>query len=398
MGKLFWVAWLCALVHASEPDGAVAAPARWTGPNGPASHSRRSRAMPVTRDVVEAWAVTLPGQPIAPPVTWDGLAYVLCAARRGAVLVGVDIARGALVAKKMLPKATGAPIHVWGGVVYVVTSANQLTGLRRSGRTFVEGWKYRSKDFRPSGMVVIENEIFVVSNDEILRLAPGSGKFVIWRRAKQYRGPPAVFGDCVLVLGHKRQNREPTPTLYALKRSDGTVASAARVAWYDGASPGPTEQGSITVGAKHVLVETPRDLALQGGTGRHGFVPCTRDGRSISLRSADGFMDFRVKPAVYKGGLITCAKATEWQWWVGQRGRVLAQRKLSPDLFAQLVPPTVIGDVAYFGSWAADVETGQILWRLPVRAVAFGAVPADRLVLVIDLQKALRAYKSRVGK
>jgi hypothetical protein len=54
--------------------------------------------------------------------------------------------------------------------------------------------------------------------------------------------------------------------------------------------------------------------------------------------------------------------------------------------------------VAYFGSWAADVETGEILWRLPVRAVAFGAVPADRLVLVIDLKHALRAYRSRVGR
>ncbi|MHC4133657.1 MAG: PQQ-binding-like beta-propeller repeat protein [Planctomycetota bacterium] len=398
MGKLLWVAWLCALVQASEPDGAIAAPARWTGPNGPASHSRRSGAMPVTRDVVEAWAVTLPGKPIAPPVTWDGLAYVLCAAPRGAVLVGVDIARGELVARKILPKATGAPIHVWGGVVYVVTRPNQLTGLRRSGKTFVEGWKYRHKDFRPSGMVVIENEIFVVSNDEILRLAPGSGKFVIWRRAKQYRGPPAVFGDCVLVLGHKRKHREAVPTLYALRRSDGTVLSVARVASYAGASPAPTEQGGITVGAQYVLVETPRDLSLQGGRARHGFVPYTRNGRSVSLRSADGFVDFRVKPAVYKGGLITCAEATQWQWWVGERGRILAQRRLSPDLFAQLVPPTVIGDVAYFGGWAADVETGEILWRLPVRAVAFGAVPADRLVLVIDLQHALRAFKSRVGR
>ncbi|MHC4972140.1 MAG: outer membrane protein assembly factor BamB family protein [Planctomycetota bacterium] len=398
MGKLLWVAWLCAIVQASEPDGAVAAPARWTGPNGPASHSRRSRAMPVTRDVVEAWSVALPGQALAPPVTWDGMAYVLCQARRGAVLVGVDIARGRLVAKKVLPKAAAAPIHVWGGVVYAVTSPNQLTGLRRSGKTFVEGWKYRHKDFQPSGMVVIENEIFVVSNDELLRLAPGSGKYVVWRRAKQYRGPPAVFGECVLVLGHKRLNREPVATLYALRRSDGTVASVARVLWYSSASPGITEQGGITVGSQYVVVEAPRDLALEGSRARHAFVPYARNGRSVSLSDANAFMDFRIQPAAYKGGLITCEKATEWQWWVGKRGRVLAQHKFNPDLFAQLVPPTVMGDVAYFGTWAADVETGEILWRLPVRAVAFGAVPADRLVLVVDLQKTLRAFKSRVGK
>jgi len=389
---------LCALAWANEPDGAIAAPARWTGPNGPASHSRRSRAMPVTRDVVEAWAVTLPGQPVAPPVTWDGLAYVLCKAARGGVLVGVDIARGEIVARKVLPKAPGAPIHVWGDVVYVVTSPGQLTGLRRTGRTFVERWKYRQRGFSPSGMVVIGNEIFVVSNDELLRLAPGSGKYVVWRQSNRFRGPPAVFGDCVLVLGHKRGNREPVPTLYALRRSDGTVVSAARIAWYAGAGPGRDEQGGITVGTQYVLVETPRDLALQGSHARHGFIPYERHGRLVSLKSADGFMDFRVQPAVYKGGLIACARDNEWQWWVGARGRVLAQRQFSPDLFAQLVPPTVMGDVAYFGSWAADVETSEILWRLPVRAVAFGAVPADRLVLVIDLKHAMRAYKSRVGR
>jgi hypothetical protein len=386
---------LCALAWANEPDGAIAAPARWTGPNGPASHSRRSRAMPVTRDVTEAWAVTLPGKPVAPPVTWDGLAYVLCKAARGGVLVGVDIARGEIVASKILPKAPGAPIHVWGDVVYVVTSPGQLTGLRRTGKTFVERWRYRQKGFSPNGMVVIENEIFVVSNDELLRLAPGSGKYVVWRKSSRFRGPPAVFGDCVLVLGHKHGNQA---TLYVLRRSDGTVVSAARVARYAGVGPGPSERGGITVGAQYVLVETPRDLALEGSRARHGFLPYELSGRSVSLKPADGFMDFRVQPAVYKGGLITCAEATQWQWWVGDRGRILAQREYSPDLFAQLVPPTVMGDVAYFGSWAADVETSEILWRLPVRAVAFGAVPADRLVLVIDLKHALRAYKSRVGK
>ena len=117
----------------------------------------------------------------------------------------------------------------------------------------------------------------------------------------------------------------------------------------------------------------------------------------MTLHDAQGFMDFRVAPAVYKGGLIACAGSDVWHWWLGDRGRVLAQRKLSPDLFERLVPATVIGNVAYFGTWAADVETGEILWRLPLRSVEFGAVPADRLVLIVD-DKTLRAYKSRVGK
>ena len=110
----------------------------------------------------------------------------------------------------------------------------------------------------------------------------------------------------------------------------------------------------------------------------------------------DGLFAFRVKAAVYDGGLVSCEREDEWQWWKGNGGRVIAQRRYSPDLFKDLVPPTVLGNVVYFGTWAADIQTNEILWRLPLRTVAFGVVPADRLLLAVEVDT-LHAFKSRVG-
>ena len=82
--------------------------------------------------------------------------------------------------------------------------------------------------------------------------------------------------------------------------------------------------------------------------------------------------------------------------WRKRRGLVLARKQWTPDLFQDMVAPTVLGDVAYFGTWAADVVTGEVLWRLPIRGrVLFPAVPADKIVVVIDESHTLRAYKER---
>ena len=54
----------------------------------------------------------------------------------------------------------------------------------------------------------------------------------------------------------------------------------------------------------------------------------------------------------------------------------------------------MLGDIVYFGTWAADIETGEILWKLPVQKPRFAAVPADELVLVVD-GTTLRAFRRR---
>lgn len=379
---------LCRVASAGEPDGAVAAPARWTGPNGPASNSRRSSAMPVTRDVVEAWRVELPGAAVSPPVTWDGRAYLTCEARRGVTLVAVDIATGEIAGKKMFTKAPHAPIHVWAGVVYLRTSETVISGYKLAGRSFVQRTKLELRE-PPVGMAVLENEIYMVAGGKLTRAAPGI-KSRVWAVGRGILGMPAVYGDAVLVV--ERTGRLLTTAgLRAYSRREGRSLGACTIADM-GPSTGPAE---ITVGGKRILVRSPCEIRTTRGYATHAFVTQQHDGEEIVLK-CEGLWSFRLRPAVYKDGLVSC-DGKEWQWWTDRGGFPLASRKTKPDLFDFPVPATVLGDVVYFGTWAADVETGEVLWRLPVGTVRFGAVPADRLVLVVHSGNVFAAYRSRVG-
>jgi len=392
---------LACSVASADPDGFVAEPARWCGPNGPAGHTRRSRAMPVVRDVAEAWSVKMPGEVVCPPVTWDGKAYLLCTARRGHWLVAVDVSRGELVAKKMLVKAPRAPIHVWGGIVCLAHTEDEIAGYKRVGRTFVKRWEYGRgpsgvEEFRPEGMVVWENEIYVVSRGDLIRVAPGHRQPVWSATSGILTGTPAVCGDRVLVVGRAKSRGSYAVHLYAFKRRRGARVTKTLMGWYGG---GPRGSAGVTVGRDLLLARSPRAIKLQGGkSARFAFVRCSLSGDDVRIGRATGFMDLEGIPAAYKDGLIA-RERDEWQWWHGDKGALLAKREWTPDLFeGSGVPPTVLGPVVYFGTWAADAETGEVLWRLPIREVLFGAVPADRLVLVVANDHTLRAYRARVGR
>jgi hypothetical protein len=380
---------LCCVASAGEPDGAVAAPARWTGPNGPASNSRRSSAMPVTRDVVEAWSVELPGIAVSPPVTWDGRAYVTCQARRGVTLVAIDIATGEIAGKKMFTKAPQAPIHVWADVVYLRTSETVVSGYKLAGRSFVQRTKLDLPE-PPQGMAVLENEIYVVAGGKLTRAAPGL-KSKVWEVGDGMLGQPAVYGNAVLVVGRSGTRRFSGVSLQAYSRREGKVLGSCTIANMS-SRVGPAE---VTVGGRRVLVRSPFAIPTNNGHATHAFITRQSDGKNVRLKF-DGLWSFKLRPAVYKHGLVSC-DGEEWQWWTDRGGLPLASRRTRPDLFRFPVPATVLGDVVYFGTWAADVETGEVLWRLPVAAVSFGAVPVDRLVLVVQSGSMFAAYRSRVG-
>jgi hypothetical protein len=345
--------------------------------------------MPVVRDVVEAWRADLPGEVVTPPVTWDGEAYVLCAARQGHWLVGVDVARGRVRGKKMLPKAPARPLHVWGGVVYLLKSGDEMGGLKRVGDTFIDRWTFPCES--PQGLTVLENEIYVICGGDLVRAAPEAGR-PVWTARADLRGVPAVYGDTVLAVDLDDGKME----LKAFDRRSGVPRSSTFAGMSGGISGGGEEAG-ITVARSQILVRTPAPILLEGrGKATFAFFPCSLGGDGLQVGEATGCLDLRVAPAVYKTGLLVCEKEGEWQWWHPDKGQLLASREWTRDLFDQVLPPTVLGDVVYFGTWAADAENGDILWRLPLRA-RFGAVPADRLVLVVAEDGTLRAYKARVG-
>ena len=45
-----------------------------------------------------------------------------------------------------------------------------------------------------------------------------------------------------------------------------------------------------------------------------------------------------------------------------------------------------------------DIETREIVWRMPISFVTYAIVPADGLFLVVDSGRILRAFRGRGRK
>jgi len=386
VGRGVAVLLLLVSVIRADPDGAIAEPTRWTGPHGPASNSRRSRALAVTRDVVEAWATKLPGTSVAPPVTWDGRIYALCEASKGHILCVLDLGDGKLIAKKRLPKAPRGDLHTWGRNVFVRTSENQISTFRLAGRSLIPGWKYAGA--RMDSVRVLENEIYVRSGGSIHRLSPQSSK-PLWTTTGDYSGPLALYGNSVFC---QIRGARDVVKITVLRRSGGQLGTTRLVAWTQGASRTAAE---LMIAPTQIVVSPGLPFATKDGSATHAFIPFTYTAQGPVLGKCNGLSSFGTWPAACRDGVLTMEEDRRWMWWTKKGGRVLAKRRWTPDLFTDKVAPTVLGDVAYFGTWAADIVTGEVLWRLPVRAVLHPPVPADKLVVIIDSQSHMRAYRER---
>jgi len=378
---------LLAAVAGAEPDGAIAPASRWTGPHGPASNSRRSGALPVARDVVEAWATELPGESASPPVTWDGRLYLLCKARRGHVLCLFDLATGELEAKTHLRDAPGGAVHAWGRSVFVRSSETVVAAYRKAGSSLVEGWKYDADgpvDFR-----VLENEVYARIGRSVARLSPGVSE-PIWKSHVDAVGPVAVYGEHVFCM--TEEPRRNTVKLVALRRDDGGTETTRTIAWTKGA---PRTDPALMIAGEQILIGGTSPFATDSGGETHAFVNFSYRGGRPFIGDCNGLSSFGTWPAACRDGVLTMENGREWMWWREKGGFVLAKSAWTPDLFKDKVAPTVLGDVAYFGTWAADIVTGEVLWRLPVGRVRHPPVPADKLFVVVDEKSTLRAYRER---
>ena len=92
------------------------------------------------------------------------------------------------------------------------------------------------------------------------------------------------------------------------------------------------------------------------------------------------------------------ARELRWARYRERKFYELTRVSAQPDLFRDRVSPTVLGDIVYFGSWAMDIETKEILWRLPFQDVTYPVVPADGLILVVESGNVLRTFRGRGKK
>jgi len=401
-----WVSLLlfAASAVAGAPDGAVAHPHRWCDPNGTPAGTRRSRCLPLTSDVEEAWDTELPGLVVSPIVYWEREAFVACEDGDHFVLVALDVFTGEITAKKTLPKASPRPLPVvWESSVYVRVSNTEVGEFRRVGRTFNRRWVHEPAENHLSDVIVFENEIYAVADGSLVRLRP-RWRTPVWATGNgTMRGRPALYGDHVYVLlDQAERGMAESMHVGVYKRRGGEFVAARNAAWYARETPPPAhEPGRITVTKDRLILRGPAPLATQRGSASHVMID-TKDGIPIysSQQRPPGLMDYPVDPAVTPLGVLVLAKSEQTGWAYlhdDNRFRVFATNQDNPDLFAakRLVSPTVLGDIVYFGSWAADLRSQQILWRLPVGSLRFPAVPLDRMVLVIDGKNHMRAFRAR---
>ena len=154
---------------------------------------------------------------------------------------------------------------------------------------------------------------------------------------------------------------------------------------------------------------------MQRGTLNHAYVHVGHDtsaglGREALDRAGRGNMlrvglkpprlqNFPVPPAMTPLGnlVLASAKPLGWVLHKPEGGHYISTVDDNRDLYdrRKRVGPTVLGDIVYFGAWAADIRTRRILWRLPVERLRYPAVPIDGGVLIVDGATQLRAFRAR---
>lgn len=381
------------IARGQDPDGAVAEPNRWNGPHGPPSNSRRSRAIPVTRDPVVAWVARAGNPIVAPPVLWDDLLYVLCRHERGHELRAYERRTGKLHAKKHFPASPGGNIHVWDRHVVVRTFPKRVQAVRVERRSFVSRRTFRfASTIRH--MCVFENEIYVLTDKKLSRMSMSGSSEVWWQDGSLAWGVPALYGPFILYQSGRRPLR-----LLVASRATGQVVASKDVAslrhllrrFLKKDRPGLV---TVTVKPNMVLLGSPGPFGTEGEPACHAFMPWRFDPKKPQIEECLGLTDSAVPPAATRVGLITNRKNEEWLLWREGKGHILARKRWTPDLFADRVSPTIVGDVAYFGTWAADIVTREVLWRLPLEErVVFSVVPADRMFFLVDRFGVIRAYR-----
>jgi hypothetical protein len=191
-------------------------------------------------------------------------------------------------------------------------------------------------------------------------------------------------------------SRPPTLYLTVYRRSDGKRVAQTDVCQASKRDEKPSLQ--LTVAGPTLHIGSAWPLRSTGGPSTHAMVPLRVSDTAVALGGEVGLWSYEVPPAHHPGGTVVLSRVENELRWARYRERKfyeLTRVSAQPDLFKDRVSPTVLGDVVYFGSWAMDIETREILWRLPFQDVSFPIVPADGLFLVVEGGKVLRAFRGR---
>jgi len=371
---------------ASETDGGHAPAERWTHPRGPASGSARTTARPPRSFGKIRWTLPAKAGFLAPPVTWDGVAFLVDgkAKNKTAQLLAIDTDNGKLLARTTITSAGWPRPAVHRRSVFLLEAGQRLVEYTYKGKTLRRGWEFDG-GAGASPARILNGEIYFPTRDGLLRLRPGSKK-PVWTAKGRFLGAPAVFRDHVYAV----TEADGKFGLAALRRSDGGLAASCLI--------GPLEKPAlirVVVGdniaavrlakTKWAIIELdPKKPALKLNRTETMFRQPIAGRMLLSLNKA-GWCIFRTK-----------GKRTT---------HCFVQRKDRPDLVAGTASPIVLaGHRICFGTWLGDLQTNKIFWHLNERpdrttfakGLFWAAVPAghERLLVVPAGGKALHCIES----
>jgi hypothetical protein len=387
-----------------DPEGSASGRLVWGDPDGGPAGTFASAARPVTGELEEAWNFPLPGAPLHPPLHAGGRIYLVVAdSKPEPALLALDLWRGGELARLRLPRnaAGSRAVVAAGGTVIVPVGETALHGYRHAGRSFNKVWVCATPPY--DGIPMVRgNEIFLARTglyrgrvgtslaDSLQDLSSG--------RMEDYLGRPAVRGNLLFALGMATEpGYEPSLHLEVFDLRWGTCLGRANVGWLS-EEPG-SGPGRVLAGEGVVYVEGPRPFLAKGGTCRFASLSyrLLREHAKVEF-GEPRLRDHRLAPALCREKVLSLDVVDDdtcWMLWGPERGIFLARRRDQPDLFEQFFTPIVLGDVVYFGTWAADLQSRRILWRMPPGKLLWNVVPAERRVLSVGPDRVLRAWRER---
>ncbi len=354
---------LATFAAASETDGGHAPPRRWTHARGPASGSARSLARAPRTFGGVLWTYKARDVIAAPPVTWDGVAFVV----DGKSLVALDTGTGKLLARTRVDTASPRPA-CWDDAVFL-REGSRLVQYRRQGRRLVRRWSF---DGGPGAghPRVLDGEIYLPTKKGLLRLRAGS-KRPAWTTSGKYRGEPAIYRDHVYAL----RNVGETLQLVMHRRTDGVAVAECDV-------------GSAARTGGRVVVADGIAAVLLPPHERQIWSLVQIDGKTLKPARKKTLL---TEPMGGKNMLLALSDKSVWTIIRLKKDVPLVSKKRRPDLVVGAPSGVFLNKIVCFGTWAANVNANRILWHVNERkdttefknGLHFAAVPAGHELLLM---------------
>jgi hypothetical protein len=378
---------LAALVGAAEPDASRAAVERWMHPRGPAAGNARSFARAPDSYGGTVWTFKARKAILAPPLTWDGAAFLL----DGNTLVALDVENGRVLARTAIQTNQPRKIAVYDRDFFCL-EAKRLVQYRLRGRQLTRGWN-TGVGAGASAPAIVAGEIYLTTKSGLLRWRAGARE-PAWKVAGDYVGDPAVYGEDVYAL--ERSGGKLRLVLHT--RTDGQVVTSV------GIGSAPDSRGGRIVVTERIL-----GAQIPGSTSRWAIVACKRAQKGPPELTFSRNETLGCQPSTGRTAFLALAGSPPTWCYVtvskNPKRRIMPiirDRKRYAELINSGVAPISLNwPTICFGSWAGNIHSMRILWRLDERpkikaledGVRFHAVPArhELLLLVAKDGKTLHA-------